>query len=284
MPKVGLVTDSTCDLGPDQLAAMDVTMVPLIVHFGDEGYRDWIEMVPTQFYERLAASAKLPTTSQPSPADFTAAYGREVANGAEEIVVITISSTFSGTFESAMLAAETASVPVRIVDSKLASQATGLVVKAAVEARSQGKTAEEIEAVALKVARSTRLFFVLDTLDNLVKGGRAGKAAGLAAALLNIKPVLRVNSDGIIEPFKKVRGRPQAIAALAQHIAEDSKANGHMRVAMLHGCCDDSAQELEDAITAAGADVEYDSHGLIGSVIGVHTGQRTVGAAYYPVG
>ena len=102
--------------------------------------------------------------------------------------------------------------------------------------------------------------------------------------LLNIKPVLEVNADGIIEPFKKVRGRQQAIAALAQHLAEDSKGHGRMRVALLHACCPESAQELEDAIVASGADVEWDSHGAIGAVIGVYTGPGAIGCAYYPIG
>lgn len=284
MAKVGIITDSTCDLSPEGLAALDVRMVPLTVHFGDESLADWIEVTPNEFYERMAKEAKLPTTSQPSPADFQKAYDAEIAQGAEEIVVITISSTFSGTFESATLAAKTAKVPVRVVDTKMATQATGLVVKAAVAKRAEGGTAEEIEAESLRVAQSMRLYFVLDTLENLVKGGRAGKAAGLAATLLNIKPVLMVNKDGVIEPYKKLRGRPAAIAALAEQVAEDSRQNGRMRVAILHACDPESADELEVALKTAGADVEIESRGLVGSVIGVHVGRRAVGAAYYPVG
>jgi DegV family protein with EDD domain len=134
------------------------------------------------------------------------------------------------------------------------------------------------------VAKETRLFFLLDTLDYLVKGGRAGKATGLAASLLNIKPVLEVNDDGIIEPFKKVRGRSQAMAALAEHVAKDSRENGRMRIAMLHAASTDDADELEAAILAAGADIEIESHGVIGAVIGVYTGPGAVGVAYYPLG
>jgi DegV family protein with EDD domain len=284
MHKVGIVTDSTCDLSPAELSALDVAMVPLTVHFGDEHVRDWLDLTPTEFYPKLAAFPGLPTTSQPSPADFTEAYTALAASGAEEIVSIHLSAALSGTYESAMLAAKTSPVPVRVVDGKRASQGTALIVKAAVEAREAGADATAIEARAHEVAAKTRLYFLLDTLDNLVKGGRAGKAAGLAASLLNIKPVLRVNDDGIIEPFKKVRGRQQAIAALAEHIAEDSATNGRMRVALLHACCPAAAQELEDAIVGAGADIEWDSHGQIGAVIGVYTGQNAIGCAYYPIG
>lgn len=284
MHKVGIVTDSTCDLRPAELESLDVTMVPLTVHFGDEHVRDWIDLTPVEFYPKLAAFPGLPTTSQPSPADFTAAYAALAEAGAEEIVSIHLSAALSGTCESAILAAKTSPVPVRVVDGKRASHATALIVKAAVEARDAGADAAAVEARALEVAAKTRLYFLLDTLDNLVKGGRAGKAAGLAAALLNIKPVLRVNDDGIIEPFRKVRGRQQAIAALAAHVAQDSAENGRMRVALLHACFPSAAKELEDAITAAGADIEWDSHGEIGAVIGVYTGPGAIGCAYYPMG
>lgn len=284
MPRVGIVADSTCDLGPEELAALDVRMVSLTVHMGDNHYADWIDLRPDEFYPLLAAARDLPTTSQPSPADFSAAYESLAQEGCDEIVVVTLSSALSGTFESATLAASTSPVPVLIVDGKRASQATGLIVKAAVEARTAGLDGAGIAARATEVARATRLFFLLDTLDYLVKGGRAGKATGLAASLLNIKPVLRINSDGIIEPFKKVRGRAFAIAALAEHVAEDSRQNGRMRIALLHAARTDDVEELEAALRAAGADIEVDSHGVIGAVIGVYTGPGAVGVAYYPIG
>lgn len=284
MAKVGIVTDSTCDLRPEELAALDVVMVPLTVHFGDESFRDWLDLSPEEFYPRLAAFSGLPTTSQPSPADFTAAYTALAEAGVDEIVSIHLSAALSGTFESAMLAAKTSPVPIRVVDGKRASQATGLIVKAAVEARDAGGDAQAVEARALEVAASCRLYFLLDTLDNLVKGGRAGKASGLAASLLNIKPVLTVNDDGIIEPFKKVKGRNKAIAALAQHIADDAAANGRMRIELLHACCPGDAAELETAIRATGADLDWSGHGVIGAVIGVYTGPGAMGCAYYPVG
>ncbi len=284
MSKVGIVTDSTCDLEPTELASLGVTMVPLTVHFPDANYRDWVELTPDVFYPKLAASPQLPTTSQPSPADFASAYQDLAGSGVDDIVVITLSSALSGTFESAMLAAKDAPVKVRVVDGKRASQATALIVKAAVDARDAGLDGAAVEARALEVAKATRLFFLLDTLDNLVKGGRAGKATGLAASLLNIKPVLEVNADGIIEPFKKVRGRSQAVAALAEHVAKDSRENGRMRLAILHAAIAEEAEELEAALREAGADIEIDSHGVIGAVIGVYTGPGAVGVAYYPIG
>ena len=284
MPRVGLVTDSTCDLPPSEFVALDVVMVPLTVHIGDEHFRDWIDLSPDEFYRRLEASPALPTTSQPSPAAFTEAYDTLVSQGVEEIVTITLSAALSGTYESATLAAKSCAVPVRVVDGKLASHGTTLIVKAAVEARAQGLGGAAVEERALEISRATQLFFLLDTLDYLVKGGRAGKATGLAASLLNIKPVLRINDDGIIEPFRKVRGRQQAVEALAQHVADESRTRGRLRLCLLHAHLIDEARELEEALLATGADFEMESRGVIGSVIGTYTGPGAVGLTYYPIG
>jgi DegV family protein with EDD domain len=284
MPKVGIVTDSTCDIEPAVLAERGIEMVPLTVHFGEEHFRDWIDLRPAEFYDRLRAASALPTTSQPSPADFSATYAKLAGQGCEDIVVVTLSAALSGTYESAMLAAKDASVPVRVVDGRKASVATGLIALAAAEARDAGEDADAIEARAVEVAGSARLFFLLDTLEFLVKGGRAGKATGLAASLLNIKPVLEVNADGIIEPFKKVRGRQQAVAALAQHIAEDSLQRGKLRVALLHANIEGEAEEVERALDVSGADIEIVTCGPIGAVIGTYTGPGAVGVAYYPIG
>lgn len=284
MTRVGIVTDSTCDLTPEELEAMDVRLVPLRVLFGEEAHLDWVELRPEEFYQRLAAAPKLPTTSQPSPADFSAVYSKLAEEGCEEIVSIHLSAALSGTFESATLAAATSPIPVRVVDTRKVSQAAALVVKAAVAERAKGADAAAVEACAIEVSSKMRLFFVLDTLDNLVKGGRAGKAQGLAASLLNIKPVLRVNEDGIIEPFKKARGRAAALTELSAHLAEDSREHGRMRVAYLHAIVPDMVEEVKAAVEASGADVEIDSDGLIGSVVGTYTGPGAVGIAYYPIG
>jgi DegV family protein with EDD domain len=283
VPKVGIVTDSTCDVEPARLAELGVEMVPLTVHFGDEHYRDWIDLHPREFYAKLAASPVTPTTSQPSPADFAAAYARLAERGFDEVVVITLSSALSGTYDSAMLGAKDARLPVRVVDGKRASQGTALIVFAAVDARDAGLDAAAIEARAIEVAQSSRLYFLLDTLDFLVRGGRAGKATGLAASLLNIKPVLEVNAEGFIEPFKKVRGRQQAVAALAQHVAEESRSRGRLRVALLHASIQGEVEEVQAALRVAEADIEVVSEGIIGAVIGTYTGPGAVGVAYYPI-
>lgn len=282
--KVGIVCDSTCDLEPEWLAAQDVEMVSLKVLFGDETFLDWRDLRPEEFFTKLKAAPALPKTSQPSPADFAAAYKKLADQGCEEIVSIHLTAALSGTFESATMAVADAPVPVRVVDTKLVSQAVGLIVKAAIAARDAGADAAGVEKVAIDVASRCKMFFILDTLEYLVKGGRAGKAQGLAASVLKIKPILTFNSEGTIEPFKKAKGTKKAFGELAAQIASDSKEYGRLRLAFLHACAPHLADELRLAIEAAGADCEFESSGLVGSVIGTYAGPDAVGCAYYPIG
>lgn len=281
MPQVGIVTDSTCDLGPGVLRDLDVKMVPLKVLFGEESFLDWLELEPEQFYEKLAASPVLPKTSQPSPADFLKAYTELADAGCDSIVSIHLSGALSGTMSSALLAADDSPVPVHCVDTRNFSHGLGLIVRAAVDARAEGLDGAAIAARMEEIASRTRLLFVLDTLEYLVKGGRAGKAQGLAAAVLNIKPVLTVNAEGTIEPFKKVKGKKRALSEIAASVAEHAAAHGPVVAAVLHGCVPEEAAELIDEIKGTGADVEIVSSGTIGSVIGTYAGPGALGVGFY---
>jgi len=282
MGKVGIVCDSTCDLGPEWLAEHDVVMVPLKVLFGDTTYLDWIDLTPEAFYEKLSTSPVLPKTSQPSPADFAAVYAALAEQGCEEIVSIHLTAALSGTFESATLAAASSSVPVRVVDTHTVSAGLALVLQSALDARDAGRDAAAIEASARHVVDNSQLLFALDTLDYLVKGGRAGKAQGLAASLLNIKPVLTFNQEGTIEPFKKVKGTKKAIAEIAGRIAEASKDHP-VRVSILHSVAPQLADNLKAEIDASGADYELMHITSVGAVIGTYAGPGAVGAVYCPV-
>ncbi len=282
MPRIGIVTDSTCDLAPEWLADNDVKMVPLKVLFGEESHLDWIDMTPEQFYAKLKTSPMLPKTSQPSPADFAGVYADLAEQGCTEIVSIHLSAALSGTFESATMAAADSPVPVRIVDTKSASQATALSVRAAVDVRDAGGSAEEVEATARETAESCKLYFVLDTLEYLVKGGRAGKATGLAASVLNIKPVLTFSDEGTVEPFKKVKGLKKAMIVLAAQVAEDSE-NGTVALTIMHGAAPHLADGMRASLDLAGADYELVSVGSVGAVIGTYAGPGAVGVAYHPV-
>jgi DegV family protein with EDD domain len=281
MHRVGIVCDSTCDLGPEYLRDHDVRMVPLKVLIDGDSYLDWVELSTGEFYRRLATAQELPTTSQPSPADFGETFSALAGEGCEEIVSIHLSSPLSGTFQSAQIAAEDSVVPVRVVDTKLVTLATGLCVKRAVEARNAGGTADEVEAAAVDTASATELFFVLDTLEYLVKGGRAGKATGLAASLLSIKPILRFDDEGTVEPFKRAKGTAKAYATLAEHVAAASRRS-RLRVAFLHAANPAGLRTLRHALDQAGADYREDMSGEVGAVIGTYAGPGAVGLAYLP--
>lgn len=284
MPSVGIVTDSTCDMDPEELQALGVEMVPLKVLFGDETFLDWIDLPPARFFSKLAESKVFPKTSQPSPADFLEVYGRLADQGCDSIVSIHLSAALSGTYQSASLAAQDSPIPVHVIDSRKVTQGVALMVQAAVEARDEGLSGEAVAARLEGIADSMTLLFVLDTLEYLVKGGRAGKAAGLAASLLNIKPVLEVNSEGAVEPFKKVKGRKKALVEIAHKVAEDAAEKGRLRLALLHACTQDCGDDLRTAIEQSGADVEIVRVGLVGAVIGTYSGPDAVGCAYYPIG
>ena len=166
----------------------------------------------------------MPTTSQPTPAQFAAAYQSLADDGVEEIVSIHLTAALSGTFESATMAAKDAPFPSASSTRNRVTQGTGLVVKAAVEAREAGMSGAADRGHRPGDSRTdSQLFFILDTLEYLVKGGRAGKASGLAASVLNIKPVLTFNDEGTIEPFKKVSAAcARRTRQLATHVAEIS--------------------------------------------------------------
>lgn len=281
MPRIAVVTDSTCDRGPRALATAGVTMVPLKVHFGDETYNDWVDITPEEFYPRLRSSAQLPTTSQPTPGDFTEVYRRLAEEGVEGIISIHLSAKLSGTVESALMAAKDAPVPVRVVDSASVSCGLDFAIDAACTARDADGDLDAVEKAALDAVAVTELFFVVDTLDYLVKGGRAGRAQGMAAALLNIKPVLQV-TGGVIEPFKKCKGTARAIREMAEHVAERSRKLGPLKIVVVHAVAQNLADELSNAIRSAGTDIAELSCDEIGSVIGTHVGPRAIGVGYAP--
>lgn len=281
MSKVGIVCDSTCDLGLDYFEQNDVVMVPLKVQIGDETFLDWVDLSPTDFYERQKIVVEMPTTSQPTPAEFADAYRQLANSGVDDIVVVTLTSALSGTYESATMAATDATIPVHVIDTKTVSQATGLVVKAAVAARDAGGNGQDVKEAIDWTISNTRFLFVLDTMAYLVKGGRAGKATGLAASILNIKPILQFNSDGIIEPFAKVKGLNKALGVLADFVTQESRSQ-RLRVAFLHAMAPDLMRQLKTSLDEAGADYEVDSFGEIGSVIGNYAGAGAVGLAFHP--
>ncbi|TVY08755.1 DegV family protein [Paenibacillus cremeus] len=283
MKQVRIVTDSTADISPELREKYGIAMVPLKVLFGSEVYRDAVDMMPDEFYVRLAESkGSLPTTSQPSPVEFLETYKQLAEEGDGPIISIHLSSALSGTYQSAVLARSMIEeADVTVVDSKSASYGIGYLAVAAAEAARQGKSKEEILALIASLRKDMRLYFLVDSLENLQKGGRIGKAAALVGSLLNIKPILSITEEGEVYSVDKVRGQKKAMNRIIELFQQDF-AGQALHVTMLYSTDRELAEDLLSLLRAQFEvrDVHY-TH--LGPVIGTHAGPGTVAAIAVPV-
>ena len=191
--KIALLTDSTCDIPRELLDKYDIQVIPLTIIWGEEQFRDGVDLTAEDFYKRLEEDPTIPTTSQPTPQQMVQAYDAAKSKGAEQILIITISKAMSGTHESAKAAAELVDLPVTVLDSKANSMSLGWQVLAAARAREQGGDLQAMVSAADK-ARSTMVYIItLDTLEYLHKGGRIGGASHFIGNLLNLKPQISVD-------------------------------------------------------------------------------------------
>lgn len=283
MAKVGIVVDSTCDISQSELRELDVHVVPLKVLFGEESFLDGVEITPEEFYRKLATVEELPKTSQPSPMQFLEAYNACAAEGCSEVVCLTLSAELSGTFQSAHLAAQDSPIPVHTVDTKKVSLGFGLIVREVVARRAEGDySGEELAAFAQGIVDTSEMYFILDTMKYIVMGGRAGKAAGLAAALLNIKPILEVGSDGVVAPVKKAKGRHKAISELAKLTKSRSDKLGPLKYGVIYSNNISVAHEMSNALDTVGINGRKMGYGAVGPVIGTYAGFEATGVVLYP--
>ena len=217
-----VVLDSTADLPDPRGRHPNWRLVPLYVRFGDETLQEYVDISPEEFYRRLRESSAPPKSSQPSPADFQAAF--ESLSQYEHILCVVLSAKISGTYESARLAAEGMEEGrVKVIDSGVTSGGTVILVDAIQRRLEAGTDEAEIDAVVERFKQERGLLFTVDTLEYLIRGGRIGKAAGLAGQLLSVKPIL-VLDDGEVAPLKRIRGRGKAIAELASKYNGDNSA------------------------------------------------------------
>lgn len=219
---VALVTDSTASLSAETARAAKIDIVALQVVIGADVYTEGEDVTPQMVSEALAAYVPV-NTSRPTPAQFTAAYERAAAAGATEIVSVHLSSKMSGTFDSALLAAKTAPVPVTCVDSTQVGVATGFATLRAVTIRDQGGDAQACAEAARQAGKHSFTLFYVDTLEYLRRGGRVGAAAALFGSALAIKPLLTMN-EGLISPLEKVRTAAKALGRMEALTVERSAA------------------------------------------------------------
>ncbi len=274
---IGVVTDSSCDLPDDLLDRAGVAVVPLTIRFGGEELIDREEISPEDFWRRLPAARELPQTAAPSPGAFEAAYHRQAAAGADGVVAVCLSGALSGTLQSAQVAAEAvaADIPVRVVDSRLASAALGLAALRAAETAAAGGGLDEVEAAAVAAAAASGVLGALDTLEYLKRGGRIGGAQALLGELLAVKPLISLE-DGMVVPAGRVRTRRKALAALLDHVR--ALAPRLDAVVVIHGAAPDVDGFAADV--AAVVPPERITVSLLGPVVGTHAGPGLIGVCH----
>src|ERR1039457_3411407 len=271
MPPVHLVCDSTADLDPAFRAAHTVRVVPLKVIFGDQTFADGVDISAEEFYARLAAPGPFPRTSQPTPAEFEEVF-RELSADGGSIVCTTISADLSGTYASATQArAALPELDIRVIDTR--SVAGGHY--AAVEA---GGDADQVEAAAVAVRGTEKVFFTVETLEYLRRGGRIGGARALLGSMLDIKPILEIR-DGVIEPVGRVRTYPRAIDRVVEECKQAAAAWGGADVVIAHADRPGIAAELVDRMRPLVSGEP--SLTVVGPVVGCHSGPGAIGVGFH---
>jgi DegV family protein with EDD domain len=275
-----IVLDSTADFPEGPARFPNWRVVPLYVTFGDETYRDYVELGPDAFYERLRTAPALPTTSQPTPGDFLAAY-EELASY-ERIYTLALSAKLSGTWQSARTAAETAGGDrIVVVDTEVASAAVSMLGLAIQRRLERGTSDEELAALVDVYRRDTRILFTVDTLEYLAKGGRIGRAAAFAGTLLNVKPILTIQGGEVL-PVKRVRGNAKAYQEFKQAFESETPADDdRLRVGIAHAAAPERLEALTRLVGRSRPRATIDVATTLGAVVGTHAGPGTVGFFWF---
>jgi DegV family protein with EDD domain len=274
-----IVLDSTSDYPEAPARFPNMRFVPLYVRFGDETYRDYLELDPAGFYEKLRTSPVTPATAQPTPQDFVTAY-EELASY-ERIYSLHVSSKVSGTFQSAELAAqEIGGEKVRVVDTRTASLAIAMLAHAIQRRLARGTTDEEISALVERFRTDSDVVFTVDTLEYLQRGGRIGRAQAIAGSLLNLRPVLRIE-DGEVVAVARVRGRQKALAEFERRFVEGTTDGPGLRVAIAHADAADWVGTLSELVWRVRPASEIEFTSTLGAVVGTHAGPGAVGFIWF---
>jgi DegV family protein with EDD domain len=274
-----VVLDSTADFpsGPERFPNWRI--VPLYVRFGADSLRDYAELGPQEFYERLRTAPDLPTTSQPTPGDFLEAY--RGLGEYERILSLHIPATLSGTVESARMAGEElGGGKVRAIDSGTVSAGLALLALGVQERLERGTSDEEVDAYVDRFRRESRIVFTVDTLEYLAKGGRIGKAAAMAGALLNIKPILAIQ-EGEVVPVKRVRGAHRAFLEFVEAFGQGSVDRPSLRVGIAHADAPDRLDAIRKLVRRTRPQARIEVETTLGAVVGTHAGPGAVGFFWF---
>ena len=272
MSSIGIVTDSTADLEPELQARLGLAVVPLVVNWDGQTYRDKIDLGPTEFYRRLRTSKSLPKTGAPSIAAFETAF-REQLNQHDGVICVNLASTLSGTCDVARRAAESVDQQrIRIVDSSSVSVCIGWLAEMAVTLGRNGADLDTIVQRLEEARGRLRILALLETLTFLQRGGRIGRAAALAGTLLSVKPILSIR-DGEVAPVERVRTMNGALRRLVELVVAQGPIE---RLGVMHADSPANAAEVEDQLHARFPEVTID-RGELGPVVGTHGGPGVIG-------
>ena len=274
-----IVLDSTSDY-PDAPARFpNMRFVPLYVRFGDDTYRDYVELGPAAFYEKLRVASVTPATAQPTPQDFVSAYEELAAY--ERIYSLHVSAKVSGTFQSAELAAqEIGGDKVRAIDTMTASLAIAMLSHAIQRRLARGTTDEEISALVDRFHTHCDVLFTVETLEYLQRGGRIGKAQALAGSLLNLRPVWSVE-DGEVIAAARVRGKQKALAEFERRFVAATTDGPGLRVAIAHADAEEWVGTLSELAWRVRPNAEIEFTSTLGAVVGTHAGPGAVGFFWF---
>ena len=274
-----IVIDSTADFPDAQERFSNWRVVPLYVNFGTESFKDGVDLTAAEFYERLRTTPELPTTSQPTPGDFLAAY--EELGAYERILSLHIASNLSGTFQSAgTAAAQLGDARVRTIDSESASVAISMLALAIQRRIERGTTDEEIDALVERYLREHGLLFTVDTLEFLARGGRIGRARAFAGQLMNVKPILSIRAGEVL-PVKRVRGNRKAFQEFVDALETQTRDEPSLRVGIAHADAPERMVEIEKLVRDKRPEAQIEMETMLGAVIGAHAGPGTVGFFWF---
>ncbi|WP_353892138.1 DegV family protein [Proteinivorax hydrogeniformans] len=279
---VSIVIDSTADLPIEEINRYSVNVVPLNVHFGESLYKDGVDLSSEEFFHKLKASKVIPRTSQPSPADFHKVYKPLVERG-DTIISIHISKELSGTYQSAVIASNMfdENADITVFDSKTASVGLGMIAYRCCQEIEKGADKTQILKLIEQLADEQMVIFGVDTLEFLNRSGRIGKASAMIGTLLNVKPILTVNSEGLVAPMGKIRGNSKIFSYLIQKI-KDKYENRPIDIIVGHAA---SSEKKEKLVQLANKElnIRFCLESDIGSVIGTNTGPGVLGLVAQPV-
>lgn len=269
LDNTAIVCDSTCDPPPGYFDRPGLAMVPLKVHFGDETFRDGVDLTPTEFFARLASSPVLPTTSQPTVGEFTAVY-RTLTADYEHVLAFHLASTMSGTYQASLTAAQPFA-GVEVFDTRTVSATICLLVDRLRARLADGITADEAHDYIAYFLHNNHMLFQVPTLEYLRRGGRIGKAQSMVGDVFGIRPLITVDDGGLVA-YAKVRGERRALEAMSAMLGARSAPDDAVKLITWSADADDKLPALEAALLAVRPQAEVLFHGRVGAIVGTHGG------------